>query len=344
MPHPQPKLCFVGPMLGQNPGWVMSQGEIQAQLFATAGYPVRLTSTIPNRALRLLDTVKSLLAWRKETDLILLMVFSGPAFGMADISSLVARRLGIPLVLWLHGGNLPNFSAQHPAWVRRVLRRGELLVSPSGYLAHFFREWGLQVKVVPNVLHLEEYPYRHRQAVAPHLLWMRTFHDIYYPELALEVLAELRQTEPKARLTMAGQDKGLLSAVKALVTKKGLQEEVRFVGFLDLAGKQREFAAHDIFLNTNRVDNMPVSVVEAAACGLPVVATKVGGLPFLLQDEETGLLVENEDGPGMVRAVRRLVNDKGLAGRLSAQGRALAEQCAWPEVKTQWEELFAEVL
>jgi len=331
-------------MLGRNEGWVKTQGEILAGLFARAGYPVRLTSGIPYRALRLADIIFSLIQWRREIDIVNLAIFSGPGFAASDVASLVAKRLGKPLIFVLRGGDLPAFSRRHSHWVRRVLERCDVLVSPSGFLAHFFGEWGFDVKIIPNVLQIEGYPYRLRKEVQPHLLWMRTFHAIYYPEMAVEVLRTLREIYPQARLTMAGQEKGLLESVKRLAARYDLLGATRFTGFLDMSGKQREFPSHDIFLNTNRVDNMPVSVIEAAAFGLPVVATEVGGIPYLLKHEHTALLVKNEDVQGMVESVCRLISDPELCRILSDNGRQLAESCSWANVRSQWENLFANFL
>jgi glycosyltransferase involved in cell wall biosynthesis len=172
---------------------------------------------------------------------------------------------------------------------------------------------------------------------------MRTFHPVYHPEMAIDALAELHRTHPTATLTMAGQEKGSLDAVRERVRDRGLTAAVRFPGFLGPAAKAREFGSHDIFLNTNRVDNMPVSVLEAAAFGLPVVATAVGGIPYLLEDGVTGLLVADGDARAMAGASRRLLDERGLAARLSANGRALAESCGWEAVKPEWEALFREV-
>jgi glycosyltransferase involved in cell wall biosynthesis len=227
------------------------------------------------------------------------------------------------------------------------LGRAAAIVTPSAYLAHIFKgysELAGRIRVISNILDIEAYPYRHRSSITPRLLWMRTFHEWYHPEMAIEVLVNLRRSHPSATLTMGGQEKGLGPAVRALAERRGLADAVRFPGFLGPADKQREFAAHDIFLNTNRVDNMPVSVLEAAAFGLPVVATAVGGVPYLLRDGETGLLVPDGDAAAMSDAVRRLLDQPGLAGRLSANGRRLAESCAWEPVRAQWQILFAEVL
>jgi phenylacetate-CoA ligase len=162
--------------------------------------------------------------------------------------------------------------------------------------------------------------------------------------MAIRVLARLRATIPEASLVMAGRDKGLEIEARQLAEQLGLNGAVRFAGFLDLAEKVHEGHAADIFINTNRIDNMPVAVVEACAMGLPVVATAVGGVPDLLKDGETGLLVPDDDDKMMVEAIKRLLNDAELAGRLSANGRRLAEHSAWEQVRPQWEQLFADLM
>ena len=149
-----------------------------------------------------------------------------------------------------------------------------MLVSPSVSWP-FFRQLGVQREDLLMFCRLIII-FRERQAVGPKLLWMRTFEDTHYPEMAVEVLKELRKIYPHACLTMAGQEKELFDPVRRLAASYDLAEAAQFTGFLDMAGKQREFPANDIFLNTNRRDNMPVSVLEAAAFGLPVVATEVG--------------------------------------------------------------------
>jgi glycosyltransferase involved in cell wall biosynthesis len=99
----------------------------------------------------------------------------------------------------------------------------------------------------------------------------------------------------------------------------------------------------DLFLNTTNVDNTPVSVLEALACGLCVVSTAVGGIPYLLTDEHDALLVPPEDAPTMAQAVRRVLCQPELAATLSRHGRAKAETFAWPGVLSQWEALFLAV-
>ncbi|MCA9952389.1 MAG: glycosyltransferase family 4 protein [Anaerolineales bacterium] len=314
-----------------------------AQHFVDAGYVVHTTSSYPNRILRLVDMVLSLIRWRKQIDIVVVMVFSGSAFFLVDIASWLSCRLNIPLILWLHGGNLPQFAYAHEKWVRRVYQRAQVLVVPSAYLVESANKLDVDVEVIPNILAIDNYAYHLRQQVQPKLLWMRTFHEIYNPTLAIQVVAELVANYPDIQLTMAGQDKGLLQQTRELVEAQELTANVQFAGFLDMPAKQTAFESHDIFLNTNKIDNMPVSVVEAAAFGLPIVATNVGGIPHLLKDSQTALLVEDGDVLDMANAVRRLLNDPDLSARLSYNGRRLAETCSWTHVQAQWETVFQQI-
>jgi glycosyltransferase involved in cell wall biosynthesis len=173
---------------------------------------------------------------------------------------------------------------------------------------------------------------------------MRTFHPVYNPEMAVRVLAHVRKAVPEATLVMAGQDKGIQADIKHLVHQLGLDSAIHFPGYLDMEAKVQEGNTADIFLNTNHVDNTPVSVIEACAMGLPVVATNVGGIIDLLTDNATGLLVPDNDDQAMAMAVLRLLHDPDLAGRLSANGRTLAERSSWEQVHSCWEWLFSDII
>src|SRR6266850_4418557 len=326
------RLCFVGAMIGRQPGQVTTQGEILSDLFKIKGYSVTSVSSLRNRYMRLADIIITLIKQRREIDLQCLQVFGGPSFVLEDIASWLGQRFGQRIIMFLRGGAMPEFMARFPRWTRRVLARADAIIAPSEFLARAVIPYGFSAQVIPNVIDLSKYPYRHRQAVSPHMLWMRTFHPVWNPMMAVRVVARLRTAMPESRLVMAGQNKGQEAEVRRLAEELGLNGAVRFSGFLDMSGKVREGDSADIFLNTPRVDNMPVAVIEACAMGMPVVTTAVGGIPDLLTDGETGLLVPPDDDEAMVQALQRLVNDPSLAGRLSANGRQLAERSAWERV------------
>jgi L-malate glycosyltransferase len=340
----KPRILFVGPMLGEYVGWVPNPAEILAPKFSSEGYVCLLTSRILNRYARLVDIVYTLFHKREKYDIVSLQVYAGPSFIVEDIASRVSALLGKKIVMVLHGGDMPAFMKRFPHWSSRVLKRADVIVTPSAYLQEAVLQYGFESQVIPNMLDMKKYIFRLRKSVQPRLLWMRTFYDYCHPELAVQVLEQLSERYPNAILTMAGQDKGLLEPTRKLVEKKSLQNKVRFAGFLNDEGKEFEFGTHDIYLNTNRIDNMPVAVVESAAFGLPVIAMSVGGIPYLLEDGQTGLLTKFGDVNAMVDAVCRLMDQSELAAHISARAREMAERSSWENVFPLWDKMYRQIL
>ena len=331
-------------MLGRHAGYVPFVGEVLGSELARCGYPVVLTSDRLGRVARLADMSATLIRRAAAIDVQILQVYGGLSFVGEDVVSSIGALSGHRIIMHLHGGAMPAFMARYPNWTRRVLGRAAAIVAPSRYLQQALSPFGFEARVIANAIDLPAYPYRRRGAIEPRLFWMRTFHSVYNPELAVRVLARVRQSYPGATLVMAGQEKGTQADVKRLAGELGVDDAIRFPGFLDFAGKAREGDAADIFLNTNRIDNTPVSVIEACAMGLPVVATRVGGIADLLTSGKTALLVDDDDDRGMADAVVALLRDPQLAVRLSDAGRGLAETFSWERTRPQWERLLGEVV
>lgn len=338
------RIGIVGNLLGRNAGYVTTQGYIVATLFEKDGYEVISASSKVGRLHRFLDVVWTVLRNHRKVDVWLLEVYSGLGFVIADTASLLGRHFRVPAIMVFHGGNLPEFGKRYPRWFKRVLRRAAALVAPSSFLAVALQQDEFVVRIIPNVIDLGRYAFRLRQKISPKLFWMRSFHPIYNPQMALDAFAAVKRDVPEATLVMAGVDKGLEDAIKSSAIRMGLHDAVRFPGFLDEDAKIREFSEADIYLNTNRIDNMPVSVVEACAMGLPVVATEVGGLSHLIDHGKNGLLVPDNDPNKMAAAIMTLLRDPDLTERLSGNGRLLAEKSSWTSVRKSWEVLFDQIL
>lgn len=340
----KPDLCILGLMWDEKKEF-MGHSCTLANLFEKERYSVRKATTRRNAFARLFDLVKTVWASKGKSDLIIFDIFGGRSFIIEDLVSLVAKWVGQPLVLVLHGGDLPKFMQKYPQWTTRVLKRSTATVTPSAFLSRSIQSFNLKAEVIPNVITLDDYPFRHRTSLKPKLFWMRTFHPVYNPELALRSLRLLKPKFPEIELVMGGAVRGShLNAIQKLTVEWGLQKNVNFVGFLNREGKIREASQADIFLNTNRIDNMPLSVVEACAFGLPVVSTAVGGIPDLLTHEKNALLVSDDSPEEMAEAIERLLLDSDLASRISENARQVAERSDWFQVKERWGHLFHRIL
>ncbi len=144
------------------------------------------------------------------------------------------------------------------------------------------------------------------------------------------------------RLLMLGPDKGdgSLARTRRVAEDLGVAERITFTGWVPKEDVPELLAGADVFLNTTDADNAPVSVTEAMACGLCVVSTDAGGLPDLIADGETGLLVGRDDAGEMAAAVERVLSEEGLAGRLSSAARRAACARDWSNVLPTWQRLL----
>jgi len=326
-------------------GYTRNYCEDLAERLRAAGWSVITTSHKPNRLAKLIDMVTT--AWRRrgEYQVAQVDVFSGPAFLWAEAVCWTLRRAGKPYILTLHGGNLPEFASRYPKRVSRLLNSAAAVTTPSRYLLERMKAYRSDIRLIPNAIDLSRYRFRLRQVAQPRLVWVRSFHSIYNPTLAPRMLAQLVSKFPDISLTMVGPDKGdgSLQATQKLTEELGLNGHIVFTGGVPKAAVPEWLDKGDIFINTTNVDNTPVSVLEAMACGLCVVSTNVGGIPYLLEHENDALLVPPDDPKAMAEAVRRILTEPELAKRLSANARSKVEGFDWSVVLPQWECLLEKV-
>ncbi|HEX8141043.1 MAG TPA: glycosyltransferase family 4 protein [Pyrinomonadaceae bacterium] len=307
------------------------------------GYELLTASPYRNGLLRGAHMLLTALRRRRDYDLAVVDLYSGRAFLIGEALSILLSAMGRPFILVLRGGALPEFAAGRARRVRACLRRAEAVIAPSNYLLEGMRPFHDALRLLPNPVSLDNYEYELRSSPRPRLVWLRSFHEIYNPSLAPRVLAQLAAEYPDISLIMVGRDKGdgSLERTRQVAAELGVSDRVTFPGGVLKREVPAWLRRGDIFLNTTDVDNTPVSVLEALACGLCVVSTNVGGIPYLLEDGRDALLVPQGDASAMAAAVRRILTDSQLAGRLSMNARRKAEQFDWSLILPQWKTLLA---
>ena len=200
--------------------------------------------------------------------------------------------------------------------------------------------------MIPNGLDIKRYPFIYRDSIKPNLFWLRAFHHTYNPALAVQVVAKLKVDFPGVNLIMTGPDKGdgSLQQTMTLAGSLKVNDSINFAGKVEKSSVPGYLNRGDIFINTTNFDNTPISVIEAMACGLCIISTNVGGLPYLLEDGVDALLVPPNDSEAMAAAIRRVLTERGLAEKLSSTARKKAEQFDWSVVLPLLERLFEEII
>ncbi len=334
-------VLIVGNFLSFSTG-TRSVCEDFAERLKSSGWSVITTSTKKSRIARLIGMISTIWRKRNHYEIAQVDVYSGNAFFWAEASCWALRRAGKPYVLTLHGGNLPSFSNKWPQRVRHLLNSAAAVTCPSPFLLQKFRSIRNDLILMPNPLEVSSFPFVHRKNPKPNLIWLRAFHEIYNPVLAPKVIDFVRRIFPDVHLKMGGpvKDESSFLKMKKVAKELSVEDRIEITGPISRANIAGFLNQGDIFLNTTNFDNTPVSLLEAMACGLCVVSTDVGGIPYLLKDGEDALLVPGNNAQAMSAAITRLLTEPELASTISKNARTAAEKFDWSKIMPHWESLF----
>jgi glycosyltransferase involved in cell wall biosynthesis len=277
----------------------------------------------------------------RRADVVHVFSASYTSFLLAPLPAvLIARALGKPVVLNYHSGEAPDH-LQRSALARRTLRRVNRNAVPSTFLREVFARFGLDAAVVPNLVALEGLRYRPRVPLRPRLLSTRNMEALYNVECTLRAFHAVQAQWPDASLTLVGSGSEL-PRLQSLAASMGLRN-VAFAGRVPPDAIADYYASHDIYIQSPKIDNMPLSVLEAFASGLPVVSTEVGGIPAILRHGEHGLLAPSDDAAALAAHVGRFLTEPGEARAMAEKAHRTLEAYTWPQVRGQWLEVYDSV-
>jgi glycosyltransferase involved in cell wall biosynthesis len=274
----------------------------------------------------------------RRADVVHVFSASYASFLLAPLPAiLIAKLFGKPVVLNYRSGEAPDH-LQRSAIARWALRSVDLNVVPSSFLRDVFAGFGIPAQIVANVCDLARFGYRERRPFRPRILSTRNFESLYNVACTLRAFARVQAAYPEASLTLVGSGSGEV-ALRQQVRDLGLRH-VTFAGRVAPEEIHRFYADADIYVQTPSIDNMPASLIEAFASGLPVVATRVGGVPTILEDGVHGLLAPDDDADAVAAQVLTLLGDQMTAARLAAAARESCRNYDWAVLREQWLDLY----
>jgi glycosyltransferase involved in cell wall biosynthesis len=326
---------------GKNPTTVETLGERLKELDIIVS-----ASDLVNPIMRIFHMWWIIWRNRKKAKNVLIDTYSTSAFHFAWTSGRLCRSLNIPYTPIIHGGQFESRIKSSTDLVSNYLKEAKYVVAPSEYLKNVIESnFDIKVDIVPNAIDLKHYDFIPEKLDGKklHIFWLRAFQSIYNPELAIEIINNLKNNfKIDVELSMVGPDKdSSRESVKKLISKYHLNQSVNLYGKLQPAQWKELAKTADLFLNTTRVDNMPVSVIEAMALGLPIISTNVGGIPFLVTHGQEGYLFPSEDWTTASKFIMKLMNDAEHRKMLRINARRKAQSMDWEsEVRSKWEEIL----
>jgi len=358
------RIALVGP-LPPPPGGMANQTKQLQRLLSEEGAEVSLVATnAPYRPafVRLVPGVRAfcrLVPYRarlrgvaREASLFHVMANSGWAWHFFAAPALrAAHQAGVPAVLNYRGGDAERFFARSFAAVEKTLRTAAAVVVPSDFLKGVFAKHGVAADVVPNIVDLERFrpmpvstnggglARRSLGEGGPRLLIARHLEPIYDVETGLRAFHLLRQRYPAALLDVAGTGPDR-DRLERLSGDLGLERSVRFLGQVENETMPSLYRSADIALNSSLVDNMPISILEALASGVPVVSTSSGGIPAMVKAGEEAVLVSPRDPEAMANAIIALWEAPALRAELREAGLRKASAFGWSSVREEWRRVY----
>ncbi|MET0266178.1 MAG: glycosyltransferase [Duganella sp.] len=338
------RLALVGPLPPPS-GGIANQTLQLARLLREAGAKVELVQVNPPyprwvarlRGLRALQRLPSYM-WRLwhvagRVDLLHVMANSGWSWHLFAAPAIwIGWLRGAGVIVNYRGGEAQAFLQRRAALVRLTQQRAHALIVPSAFLADLFQLHGMRAHIVPNVVDLARFqPAPAGTQRGASILVARHLEALYDNASAIRALMLLRRSVPGACLTICGEGPER-TRLEQLAEALQLQDVVHFTGKTSHEQMAALYRQADLLLNPSLADNMPNSVLEAWASGVPVVSTRVGGIPYLIHEGEDGLLVAPGDVAAMASAMQALLTDQALAGRLAGRGLAKAQRHAWVHV------------
>ncbi|WP_299888642.1 glycosyltransferase [uncultured Lacinutrix sp.] len=328
-------LLYIGNKLSKT-GKTVTTIETLSANFVAEGFKVKSVSSIANKWFRFLDMLFAVIRYSKWADYVLIDTYSTQNFYYAYATSQLCRFFKLKYLPILHGGNLPKRLENSPKFSQAIFKNAYINIAPSKYTQDAFKNQNINnVSVIPNSIILKNYTFKPREINTVKLLWVRSFSKLYNPKLAIDILNKLKHSNIESELCMVGPDNdGSLEETKQYAEE--LKLDVNFTGrlskkeWIDLSKKS------NVFINTTNFDNMPVSVIETMALGLPVVSTNVGGLPYLINNNVNGVMVPANDADAFVEAILNLKNNTKVTTEMIKNARKTAEQFQWHTVKEKW--------
>jgi len=327
------KVCLVAPFPPPSGGM-----SVQAQILldclrreAIVVYPVKTNREGKIWVTRTLAFAKDLLRSILASNVVHVFTALGSYTSLAITAMcvLTPRVFGRRLIV-SHHSSANRFLNRWSFLVRSIYRMANVVTAQSGYLANIFSQLGIRSYEFPNLLDTSEFEYVERNNFSPKLLFARHLIPAYGAEDAIIAYQIIVEKRPDATLTIVG-DGSERRKLENMARRLGLT--VRFMGGLNHEEMSGVYRTNDIFLICSKGDNFPMVILEAAASGLPIVSTRVQGIPYMIQDGRNGILVSPGNCSEMAQAVLNLIDNPDRARCLARRAKEFADECTWEKNK-----------
>ncbi len=256
---------------------------------------------------------------------------SGRGFFPAVVGITLGRLLKKKTVLTYHGGGAESFFRRHTRLVCHYLSRTSANIALSGFIGRVFDDYGLSFTIIPNIAEFNESYFRKRSIIRPAFISTRSLSDTYNIDCTLRAFRAVQDKYPNATLTLLG-DGPRRKALEDFASYLGLQN-VSFIGRVNNSEIYDYLDRSDIMVSSSRADNLPISILEGFSAGLLVISSRVGGIPYIINNEGNGLLFESDNSDEMAQQMIYAVEHQDHSQQMILEAHKTLEQHLWENCK-----------
>jgi len=269
----------------------------------------------------------------KNCDVVHILAASYKAFYRASLTILLAKLFNKHIVL-MSEGETDEFLRKRGFFVKPILKLVDVIAVYSGFLEEIYKKYGFEPIIIPDFIS-DIFIYRNRNPIKPVILMTKSLSPEYNYICALKSFMLILTKFPSAKLIIAGKDRSDKNNIVNFIKNNKIRN-ITFLGEIEYSKMPEIYNEADILLNTTNTDNFPRCILEAFASGLVVVATKVGGIPYMIKDGINGLLVEPNNPLEVSQKIIYLLDNPAISSNISENARKIFEEnYTWNKVKSK---------
>ncbi len=318
-------------------GGISGQVKLLYDNMQQKGYECRIFSTTGNPIVRIWLALK--LIWiADQYDVLHIHGCSDRGFLPIIMGVIAGKMRHKRIVVTYHGGGAETFFAKKSEFAKRWLTRADQVIVLNGFLEQVFKRYEIPCVVIPNILPDSQYQPTDKNAITPSFISIRHLRELYNIPCILRAFKRVQEQIPDASLLILGD--GDQRPMLEQYVKESMLKNVQFIGQVPQAQVATYLAKADILLSAPRVDNMPVSVMEAMQAGLLVISSRVGGVPYVIEDRKTGLLFEYDNDEEMAEQMLWPFAHQEEAMNMITAARLDAEKYTWAKVSIALKSIY----
>lgn len=314
----------------QGRGGISGQVELLHKHLNESGVETAIFDT-KGSVLKRISILFKLLKLSKNYDVIHANGCSGAGMIPIIFSVIAGRKNKKRVVATYHGGGADNFFAKHTRLVKKYLTKTDANIVLSGFLAKVFDKYSIPYTIIPNIVELDANAYRERKTIKPNYISIRTLSPLYNIECIIKAFVIVKERMPEAKLTIVG-DGPSRNELEKMVADMHVKDVV-FTGRVPNSDIYKYLDSSDVMLSAPKIDNMPVSLLEAFNAGLLVISSNVGGVPYMVEDGVNGLLFESNNHQMLAEKMAEAVENGEKSKEMVMKAKICVSDYSWEKMK-----------